>query len=88
MESSDYDNAKISMEKTAPVTSQGQGLQYPLASRETEDSNILIVHHAIEAIGMGKYQWQLLTTCGFGFLIDQVCPHFTFGKKKISKHYG
>jgi hypothetical protein len=29
MESSDYDHAKMSMEKAAPVTSQGQGLQCP-----------------------------------------------------------
>ncbi|KAL3710994.1 hypothetical protein TMatcc_004791 [Talaromyces marneffei ATCC 18224] len=62
----------MSMEKAAPVTSQDQGLQYPLAGREAVNSNILIVHHAIERIGMGKYQWQLLTTCGFGFLIDQM----------------
>ncbi|KUL82554.1 hypothetical protein ZTR_09172 [Talaromyces verruculosus] len=72
MESTEYDKAKLSMEKAAPVTSKGQGLQYPLTGRETEDSNMLIVNHAIEAIGMGKYQWQLLTTCGFGFLIDQM----------------
>jgi hypothetical protein len=75
MESSEYDKAKMSMEKAAPVTSQGQGLQYPLAGRETDDSNIFVVHHAIESIGMGKYQWQLLTTCGFGFLIDQLYFH-------------
>lgn len=87
MESSDYDNAKISMEKAAPITSQGQGLQYPLASREPEDSNIVIVHHAIEAIGMGKYQWQLLTTCGFGFLTRYTLIS-RLAKKKISKHYG
>lgn len=89
MESSDYDKAKTSMEKAGPVTSQGQGqgLQYPLTGRETEDSNMLVVHHAIESIGMGKYQWQLLTTCGFGFLIDQVCPHFTFDKRP-SRDYG
>lgn len=36
-------------------------------------SNELVVDHVIEAIGMGRYQWQLLFSCSFGFLVDQVC---------------
>ncbi len=35
-------------------------------------TNLGIVDEAIEAIGFGKYQWQLTLTCGFGFLVDQV----------------
>ncbi|KAL4805427.1 major facilitator superfamily domain-containing protein [Aspergillus unguis] len=35
-------------------------------------SNQLVVDQAIEAIGMGRYQWQLLFSCGFGFLVDQI----------------
>lgn len=37
-----------------------------------ENSNHALVTEAIEAIGFGKYQWQLTFTCGFGFLVDQV----------------
>lgn len=51
------------------------------AGRENENSNVLLVHHAIESIGMGKYQWQLLTTCGFGFLIDQVYSSSTYKRR-------
>ncbi|KAL4906962.1 hypothetical protein BDW74DRAFT_167020 [Aspergillus multicolor] len=35
-------------------------------------SNQLVVDQAIDAIGMGRYQWQLLFSCGFGFLVDQM----------------
>lgn len=31
------------------------------------------IQDAIEAIGMGRYQWQLMVSCGFGFVVDQVC---------------
>lgn len=42
------------------------------AEGEVEHINLAIVTEAIEAIGFGKYQWQLTFTCGFGFLVDQV----------------
>ncbi|UNI24496.1 hypothetical protein JDV02_010236 [Purpureocillium takamizusanense] len=35
-------------------------------------ANLARVDDAIEAIGWGKYQWQLALTCGFGFLADQM----------------
>ena len=35
-------------------------------------TNLGLVDETIEAIGFGKYQWQLTVTCGFGFLVDQV----------------
>jgi hypothetical protein len=31
-----------------------------------------VINKAIEAIGFGKFQWQLTFSCGFGFLVDQV----------------
>ncbi|KAF2148108.1 putative sugar transporter [Myriangium duriaei CBS 260.36] len=30
------------------------------------------ISRAIETIGMGRYQYQLLFTCGFGFIVDQM----------------
>lgn len=35
-------------------------------------ANLKVVDDTIEAIGFGKFQWQLALTCGFGFLADQV----------------
>ncbi|KAH8702349.1 major facilitator superfamily domain-containing protein [Talaromyces proteolyticus] len=64
----------MSMEKVAPVASQAQGTHYTMAdsSLQTDSTNLIVAHHAIERIGMGRYQWQLLVTCGFGFLVDQM----------------
>ncbi|KAE8140037.1 major facilitator superfamily domain-containing protein [Aspergillus pseudotamarii] len=36
------------------------------------DFNQLAINNAIEAIGMGRYQWQLMVSCGFGFIADQM----------------
>ena len=54
------------MEALEPVKSVAQGTADVLASNE------VVVDQAIDAIGMGRYQWQLLFSCGFGFLVDQV----------------
>ncbi|KAJ6098915.1 sugar transporter [Penicillium canescens] len=35
-------------------------------------SNIAAIHDAIENIGMGRYQWGLTLSCGFGFIADQM----------------
>lgn len=35
--------------------------------------NTAVVNNAIEICGMGRYQWQMFFTCGFGFFVDQVC---------------
>jgi hypothetical protein len=32
-----------------------------------------LVNHAVQVIGMGKYQWALFGLCGYGWLCDQVC---------------
>jgi hypothetical protein len=37
-------------------------------------SNEALIQDAIEAIGMGRYQWKLMASCGFGFIADQVRP--------------
>ncbi|KAF5644097.1 synaptic vesicle transporter SV2 [Fusarium sp. NRRL 52700] len=31
-----------------------------------------VITQAIQAIGFGKFQWQLTFSCGFGFLVDQM----------------
>ncbi|KAB8245074.1 major facilitator superfamily domain-containing protein [Aspergillus flavus] len=36
------------------------------------DFNQLAINNAIESIGMGRYQWQLMISCGFGFIADQM----------------
>lgn len=35
--------------------------------------NLKFVGESIDAIGFGKFQWQLTLTCAFGFIADQVC---------------
>lgn len=63
-------------QETCPVR---ESLEKPIeptsshAEGPTENINNALVAEAIEAIGFGKYQWQLTFTCGFGFLVDQVC---------------
>src|SRR6187402_774312 len=32
----------------------------------------ILVNHAIQNIGMGKYQWALFALCGFGWMVDQL----------------
>lgn len=32
-----------------------------------------MINQAIQDIGMGKYQWALFCTAGYGWLCDQVC---------------
>lgn len=44
----------------------GSGINLP-------DPNHVIVDNAIEVIGMGRYQWKLTVSCGFGFVVDQAC---------------
>ncbi|KAL3434039.1 major facilitator superfamily domain-containing protein [Aspergillus tetrazonus] len=54
------------MKTCQSVRSMAQGTVDVLAS------NQLVVDQAIDTIGMGRYQWQLLFSCGFGFLVDQM----------------
>ena len=38
----------------------------------TFEAKAELVNHAVQAIGMGKYQWMLFCVTGFGWLVDQV----------------
>jgi hypothetical protein len=55
------------------VPSHGNGT---VATLEGVDAATLhnheVINKAIQAIGFGKFQWQLTFSCGFGFLVDQV----------------
>jgi len=31
-----------------------------------------LINHAVQAIGMGRYQWALFVLCGYGWMCDQV----------------
>ncbi|KXJ91655.1 putative sugar transporter [Microdochium bolleyi] len=41
-------------------------------SGNANPTNVLLAEEAIQAIGMGRYQWQLAVSAGFGFLVDQI----------------
>lgn len=34
-----------------------------------------LVNHAVQVIGMGKYQWALFALAGYGWMCDQVSFH-------------
>ncbi|KAK5735813.1 hypothetical protein LTR17_007823 [Elasticomyces elasticus] len=36
------------------------------------EAQAALINHAIQTIGMGKYQWALFGLCGFGWLCDQL----------------
>lgn len=46
--------------------------------------NEALVQDAIETIGMGRYQWQLMVSCGFGFVVDQVSACDILSRKRNS----
>ena len=53
--------------------SQADGTIIDIDRAQTDvQANLACVDAAIEAIGFGKYHWQLVISCGFGFLVDQV----------------
>ncbi|KAK7402685.1 hypothetical protein QQX98_011548 [Neonectria punicea] len=54
------------------VVSQSQGSIVAVDAHGDLVTNNVIVDEAIEAIGFGKFQWQLTFSCGFGFLVDQM----------------
>ncbi|WYZ42403.1 hypothetical protein EsH8_VI_000102 [Colletotrichum jinshuiense] len=73
--SADERSRKEDVEKPlSPVPSNTHGstveyTQQPLSPTET---NLRVIDEAVEAIGFGKFQWQLTLSCGFGFLADQM----------------
>lgn len=61
----DFEKPDVVEEDFAAGASQGT-----LVNRA---ENLKLVGESVDAIGFGKFQWQLTLTCGFGFLADQVC---------------
>lgn len=67
------DGQKIELGNLArPDVADGIVLEINNSGVKPGENNEQIVSQAIEAIGMGRYQWSLTASCGFGFLIDQV----------------
>lgn len=54
-----------------PSSSKGE-VTHDETTPDPSNFNETIVQDAIEAIGMGRYQWKLMVSCGFGFIADQV----------------
>lgn len=61
------------MEPVKLQWSRGQGTVESVegAFIDIGDRNILMVTRSIETIGMGRFQWKLAFSSGFGFLVDQ-----------------
>ncbi|KAI8300281.1 Major facilitator-type transporter hxnZ [Colletotrichum sp. SAR11_59] len=60
-----------------PIQSNGRGTTVEYTSNNTHalsevETNLRVIDEAVEAIGFGKFQWQLALSCGFGFLADQM----------------
>jgi hypothetical protein len=69
----DSDERKIELGNIArPDVADGSVLETEIGGVKHEETNEQIVSQAIESIGMGRYQWSLAASCGFGFLVDQV----------------
>lgn len=69
----DTDDKKIELDNIArPDVANGSVLDGEPGGFKAGDNNEQVVSQAIEAIGMGRYQWSLAASCGFGFLVDQV----------------
>lgn len=66
-------------ESTLKQSGENKGsLHSPVGDHQIHPNvlNEMVARHAIETIGMGLYQWQLLVSCAFGFVVDQVGqPH-------------
>ncbi|EQB50995.1 major facilitator superfamily transporter [Colletotrichum gloeosporioides Cg-14] len=61
----------------APIPSNGRGTTVEYTSSTTHalsevEINLRVIDEAVEAIGFGRFQWQLALSCGFGFLADQM----------------
>lgn len=60
-----------------PIQSNGRGTTVEYTPDNTHalsevETNLRAIDEAVDAIGFGKFQWQLALSCGFGFLADQV----------------
>lgn len=54
------------------IRSEAMG-EVDISYHDQQKYNLLLTNDAVEKIGMGRYQWQMCFTCGFGFIVDQVC---------------
>lgn len=73
--SADERSRKEDVEKPlSPVPSNAHGstVEYTQQPMSPTEKNLIVIDEAVEAIGFGKFQWQLTLSCGFGFLADQV----------------
>lgn len=59
----------------APIPSNTLGsiAEFKTGGLSDVEQNLKVIEEAVEAIGFGKFHWQLTMSCGFGFLADQVC---------------
>ncbi|KAF9883609.1 hypothetical protein FE257_003116 [Aspergillus nanangensis] len=70
--------------------SLAEGTVSPPNAETCLELNQALIHNAIERIGMGRYQWQLMVSCGFGFIADQA-SRFNFNSlimPQASKEFG
>ncbi|KAK1637553.1 major facilitator superfamily domain-containing protein [Colletotrichum phormii] len=58
----------------APIPSNTHGLtaEFKTGGLNDVEQNLKVIEEAVEAIGFGKFHWQLSMSCGFGFLADQM----------------
>lgn len=70
--SSTKTNTDEEQQPSTPHKDVDPGILVSESTANVRDLNRSIVNHAIEAIGMGRYQWKLTVSCGFGFVVDQV----------------
>lgn len=78
MADNDNDNTRekrelgIDDKDPAQIDQMQSNIEGSMSVVQIDKNNLDRVGEAIEAIGWGKYQWQLAVTCSFGFLVDQV----------------
>ncbi|KAG7062198.1 hypothetical protein JMJ76_0006476 [Colletotrichum scovillei] len=58
----------------APIPSNTLGsiAEFKTGGLSDVEQNLKVIEEAVEAIGFGKFHWQLTMSCGFGFLADQM----------------
>ncbi|KXH45104.1 hypothetical protein CSIM01_01233 [Colletotrichum simmondsii] len=58
----------------APIPSNALGsiAEFKTGGLSDVEQNLKVIEEAVEAIGFGKFHWQLTMSCGFGFLADQM----------------
>lgn len=70
-DSSDKADTEQELQLPAPQEKFEHGTVVAESLANAVDPNRAVVEHAIEAIGMGRYQVNMTILCGFGFVVDQ-----------------